>query len=224
MTGAYVCVTWLMTHLMFYRVSLTHTHTHTCATWRIPRTHLYVTWLIYVRHDLFMCDMTHPYVTWLIYMWHDSIICDMPQQSTCIPDSICSAPLEKPLPKIEQQIQKNALKHYTLNPLWPFLKGLLGTGELRENQGAWQSGIPKIIFEPWTHTLWLAFEYRWRSLFGEGVITMRNTYNTPSTLNPEYSQLQIAISFFCGPLTTRGFTVMRHLSDQMRHLSIHSTF
>jgi len=35
-------------------------------------THSYVTW-----HNSFICDMTHSYVTWLIHMWHDSFIRDM---------------------------------------------------------------------------------------------------------------------------------------------------
>ena len=71
------CVTWLM---------------YTCTV-----THSYVSWLIHMRHEFFICAMTHPCTNrswwrvrgadvwldlliltpWLIHMWHDSFICDM---------------------------------------------------------------------------------------------------------------------------------------------------
>jgi len=40
-------------------------------------THLYVSWLICVCHDSFVCDMTHLYVSWLTCMCHDSFVCVM---------------------------------------------------------------------------------------------------------------------------------------------------
>ena len=52
------------------------TYAHTCMT-LIGMAHSFVTWLIHVCHDYFICDMTHSYVTWLIHMWQDSFTCDM---------------------------------------------------------------------------------------------------------------------------------------------------
>jgi len=40
-------------------------------------THSYVTRLIHMRRDSFICDMIHSYVTRLIHMRHDSFIWDM---------------------------------------------------------------------------------------------------------------------------------------------------
>jgi len=48
-----------------------------CAPWQRDMTQSYVTWLIHIWHEVFMYDMTHPYVTWLIRMWNDSFACDM---------------------------------------------------------------------------------------------------------------------------------------------------
>jgi len=40
-------------------------------------TRLYVTWLIYMGHGLFVCDVTRWCVTWLVDVWHDRLMCDM---------------------------------------------------------------------------------------------------------------------------------------------------
>ena len=37
-------------------------------------TNSYVTWLIHVCHDSFICDVTTTFVKWLVYRWHDSFM------------------------------------------------------------------------------------------------------------------------------------------------------
>jgi len=68
-----------MTDLYVSHDAFTHNMTHGGVTLGIVilgihkcnMTHLYVTWLMQVWPDRFIC------VTWLVRMWHDSYMCDM---------------------------------------------------------------------------------------------------------------------------------------------------
>jgi len=75
------CVTWL---LHTYNDSFICTMTHSNVTqpqsqdpshMTAPKT--VIMWHdFYINTQMFLCDMTPSYVPWLIYMWHDLFICD----------------------------------------------------------------------------------------------------------------------------------------------------
>jgi len=68
---------WTLWHDRFENDLLWGTTTKYVIVHPTCMTHLYVTWVIYVWHESFACDLTRSYVTWLIHAWHDEFMCDM---------------------------------------------------------------------------------------------------------------------------------------------------